>query len=421
MKQYDFLKFQLIFLGLSFSPTLWAADVSVSSFEVATSRSETLSNVVIDSQVTTGRGPYARITLHLSCYATNLRSIGNPVAENSLITAVFDVYDKDKNLKNFQIQFPAEYLKHPTARKPAPDSTYTNLVKIIDTTSTPKPSKLKAYDNVIQFLIQDLYQVGATPAGEVENLSANNLIVSGVRFIQEGAPGLGDYFGSNGPLSSSMTWYTSKDGRNVQIYASFPGAAAPGQSAVYLGETRTGFCGGYYSPLMLTFDGKLPEFTNKSNFPLSKDYPSTYWPEANAPGYFLVHDKNKNKKIDDGTEVFGNDETHINGFKKLADYDLNKDRVIDSKDAIFKDLKLWNDKNGDGITKAKELFSLKEKNVEKIILNYVPETKMFGDRAEYREKSTFIFTKGRKKITGQIYDIWLSPAGSTSAITQLKK
>ena len=60
------------------------------------------------------------------------------------------------------------------------------------------------------------------------------------------------------------------------------------------------------------------------------------------------------------------------------------------------------------------LFSLKQKNVEKIVLAYVPETRMFGERAEYREKSTFVFLRNGKKIEGQVYDIWLSPAGSTS-------
>ncbi len=422
MKPYSFFKSYTLGLSiflLGFSSSLKAAevtassDVTASSFEVPAARVETLSNVVIDSQVVTGRGPYTRITMHLSCYATNLRSVGNPVAENSLITAVFDAYDSSNTLKNFKLQFPAEYLKHPSARVPSADLKFTSLVRFVDPPTSPTLSSIKAYDNVLQFLVQDLYQVSATSSGEVTNLSANNLIVSGVRFLQEGAPSLGSYFGSNGPLSSSISWYTSKDGRNIQIYASFPGAASPGQGAVYQGETRTGFCGAYYSPLMLSFYGKLPKFSGKSNFPLTKDYPSTYWPEANAPGYFLALDINKNKKIDDSTEVFGNDSTHANGFKKLAAYDTNKDGVIDRKDSDFKTLQLWNDKNGDGISQISELFTLKQKNVEKIVLAYVPETKMFGERAEYREKSTFVFSKNGKKITGDVYDIWLSPAGTT--------
>ncbi len=417
MKPYSFFKSYPLGLAiflLGISSSLKAAEVTASSFEVPAGRVETLSNVVIDSQVTTGRGPYTRITMHVSCYATNLRSVGNPVAENSLITAIFDAYDSSKTLKNFRLQFPAEYLKHPSARVPSSDLKFTELVKFVPPIPTsPTLSSIKAYDNVLQFLVQDLYQVSATSSGEVTNLSANNLIVSGVRFLQEGAPSLGSYFGSNGPLSSSISWYTSKDGRNIQIYAAFPGAASPGQGAVYQGETRTGFCGAYYSPLMLSFDGKLPKFSGKSEFPLSKDHPSTYWPEANAPGYFLALDQNKNKKIDDSTEIFGNDATHTNGFKKLAAYDINKDGVIDRKDSVFKTLQLWNDKNGDGISQRSELFSLKQKNVEKINLAYVPETKMFGERAEYREKSTFVFSKNGKKVTGDVYDIWLSPAGTT--------
>jgi hypothetical protein len=344
----------------------------------------------------------------------NLRSIGNPVAENTLITAIMDIYDSSNTVNNIQFQFPAEFLKSPQARDPVkyPLATINSLVQFVATTPPPPSGvQLKAYDNVVQLLLPNMKSMAIDSSGEVTNLSEKNLVMTGIRFTQSGSPNLGSYFGTDGPLSSRVYWYTSTTGKTIDIYADFPGAASPGQRAVYLGETRTGFCGGYYSPLMIFFDDEMPGFTGKSNFSLTESHKTIYWPEAHSKGYFIAIDKNHNQKIDDGNELFGDTQGFKNGFENLASYDLNKDNVIDKKDKVFNELIFWNDENGDGIAQPSELKTAKQLGIERINLKYENETRMFGERAEYKEKSSFEFRKSGKPKKGTAVDMWFSPAG----------
>ena len=172
-----------------------------------------------------------------------------------------------------------------------------------------------------------------------------------------------------------------------------------------------GFCGGFYSPLMLFFDNKLPEFNGVSLFPLYGMKPGqrVNWPEKYAPGYFLVNLKGE-KVISSATQLFGQDDKFANGFDALAIYDKNKDGVIDKKDKIFKSLKLWNDENGNGLSDKGELKSLTSKGVNSINLNYnTRNPSKFADRARAREKSTFSFKEKGKQMKGQIFDVWLAP------------
>jgi hypothetical protein len=50
------------------------------------------------------------------------------------------------------------------------------------------------------------------------------------------------------------------------------------------------------------------------------------------------------------------------GFKALALYDTNRDGRIDAFDDVFKNLKLWQDRNGDGRTDEGELLSFEIRN-----------------------------------------------------------
>ena len=86
-------------------------------------------------------------------------------------------------------------------------------------------------------------------------------------------------------------------------------------------------------------------------------------------------------KIDNGNELFGNhtisntiygytDKKATNGYEALKAYDLNGDNVIDEKDEIFNKLKIWKDKNSNGITDEGELSSLADNNIKSTDLNY---------------------------------------------------
>ena len=79
---------------------------------------------------------------------------------------------------------------------------------------------------------------------------------------------------------------------------------------------------------------------------------------------WLVLDRNGNGAIDNGNELFGqhmimsNGEKAEDGFKALANFDQNKDGVIDINDDVFNDIQIWRDLNQDGISQSHELFGL---------------------------------------------------------------
>ena len=106
---------------------------------------------------------------------------------------------------------------------------------------------------------------------------------------------------------------------------------------------------------------------------------ATAWVEKDDG--LLALDKNGNGKIDNGSELFGNhtvsntaygytDPKATNGYEALKTYDINNDNVIDEKDEIFSKLKIWKDKNSNGITDEGELSSLAHNNIKSIDLNY---------------------------------------------------
>ena len=201
------------------------------------------------------------------------------------------------------------------------------------------------------------------------------------------------YQGWEGPVDQNMVdggREYSTDGSTVTIKVSFP--------------MESGTCGSYWSPLMAFFDGKRPEFSGTSAFPLAKNGSPIAWPERNAPGYFLALDINRNGKIDRASELF----THLyhkNGFEDLRRFDSNRDKMIDKNDPIFEKLVLWNDKNGDGNSSKSELKTLAQMKVEHISLKYqAGTTTELKHGAQFRERSTF--RANGKDL--EIIDVWFS-------------
>lgn len=173
-----------------------------------------------------------------------------------------------------------------------------------------------------------------------------------------------------------------------------------------------GFCGGYYSPLMLFFDEKLPKFNGISAFKLygMPEGSPVNWPERNAPGYFLVYLKEGEKEVTSFRQLFGQTDEFENGFEALKPHDANKDGQIDSKDPIFSKLYLWADKNSDGYSQPEELSPISSRKVSSIKLKYSNrDATNFDNRARVREKGKFTFLENGKEKSSNIYDVWFSP------------
>ena len=77
----------------------------------------------------------------------------------------------------------------------------------------------------------------------------------------------------------------------------------------------------------------------------------------------LVLDRNNNNFIDGGAELFGTEtllssgEYAAHGFEALAEFDVNRDGVIDSGDAIYSSVRVWRDANSNGLADSGELKS----------------------------------------------------------------
>jgi len=96
-------------------------------------------------------------------------------------------------------------------------------------------------------------------------------------------------------------------------------------------------------PLIIDMDGNGFDLTSAREgvaFDIDADGAKEKVAVTKGKDAILALDKNMNGIIDDGKELFGDQNGAEDGFSELAKYDDNKDGVINAKDRVFDELKL---------------------------------------------------------------------------------
>jgi len=143
------------------------------------------------------------------------------------------------------------------------------------------------------------------------------------------------------------------------------------------------------------------------------------WTSPTSTAKWLVLDRNRNGTIDAGKELFGNFTFQTdppagvekNGFLALAEYDKpenggNGDGMIDSSDAVFSKLRLWQDVNHNGISESNELHPLSDFDIEAISLDYKESRRRdrFGNQFRYRAK---LYGPKHRELSHWAWDVFL--------------
>lgn len=147
------------------------------------------------------------------------------------------------------------------------------------------------------------------------------------------------------------------------------------------------------------------------------------WTSTGSDDAILVLDKNRNGVIDDGSELMGNawrlgDGTVAeSGFEALLELDggASSDFAITPEDAVYADLRLWQDLNHNGYSENNELLTLADAGIVRLSLEYKASNKrdQYGNRFALRAAALQKNANGIA-VPRYFFDVFLLKLGTIS-------
>ena len=180
-----------------------------------------------------------------------------------------------------------------------------------------------------------------------------------------------------------------------------------------------------YSPILVDVSGDGFDLTDAQGgvtFDMRGDGTAAKmsWTRAGSDDAWLFFDRDGDGAVDSGKELFGNytpqpRSVRPNGFRALAQFDKaesggNGDGLIDSRDAVFSSLRLWQDANHNGVSEAGELKTLPSLKVVSFSLDYKTSLRRDLHGNEYRYRAAVNIADGRLLFGRWAWDVFLVKA-----------